>query len=264
MDITTWAKDVGTLSREVGAFMRTEQRKITENQVETKSLNSLVSYVDKRAEALFVEGLAQIVPQAGFWTEEETVDRDSSQEFTWVVDPLDGTTNFLHGLPIFSTSVALLHHGEPIIGVVYEVGMDELFVGVKGHGATLNGQPIQVTQTAVLSNSLLATGFPYYNFDKLAGFQSVLAHFYQHTRGIRRFGTAAVDLCYTACGRFDGYYEYGLNPWDVLAGVVIVREAGGKATDFTRSETGIDGSTIVVSNGPLHNAILAPIEEHMM
>ena len=141
--------------------------------------------------------------------------------------------------------------------------MDECFYAFENGGAFLNGRPITTTSTEALEDTLLATGFPYYNFSKLAGFQNTLAHFYQHTRGVRRIGTAAVDLAYTACGRFDGYFEYGLSPWDVAAGVILVREAGGYVTDFDGLNVPIASNSIIAANKNIHGRVFTVVEKHM-
>ena len=204
MDLALLTQKTARIATEAGAYLRERQQSFDRSVVELKSKNALVSDVDRSTEELLVKGLSKLLPEAGFLTEEETVATTTTKTYTWVIDPLDGTTNFVHGLPIYSVSIALLREGWPILGVVYEVGMDECFVAYENGGAFLNGKPIHVTGSEYLEDTLLATGFPYYNFSKLQGFQNTLAHFYQHTRGVRRIGTAAVDLAYTACGRFDG------------------------------------------------------------
>jgi len=203
---------VEDIARAAGHFLKTQQATFSQERVSLKSLNALVSDVDKNAEELLVTALSNLLPEAGFLTEEGTVGQNTNTNYYWVIDPLDGTTNFVHSLPIFSLSIALMHQDKPVLGVVYEVGMDECFSAIKGGGTTLNGNPVSTSTTTELKDSLLATGFPYYDFSGVAGFQRTLEYFYPRTRGIRRIGTAAVDLAYTACGRFEGYFEYGLSP----------------------------------------------------
>ncbi len=263
IDLSVLAPDVANIAKEAGAYLRKSQTNFDRNLVELKSLNALVSNVDRSAEKLIVSALKLLIPEAGFLTEEGTTPQDTTKQYLWVIDPLDGTTNFVHGLPIFSVSIALLHHGESVLGVVYEVGMDESFTAYKDGGAFLNGSPISVTSTKELKNTLLATGFPYYEFSKLQGFQNTLAHFYQHTRGVRRIGTAAVDLAYTACGRFDGYFEYGLSPWDVAAGIVLVREAGGIVTNFENINVAIASDSIIAANKSIHPLVYTTIKQHV-
>lgn len=263
IDLAALCHQTAAVARHAGAFLRTEQTGFSQDRVAIKSLNALVSDVDRRAEKAIVSGLSALLPEAGFLTEEGTTTQDQSTEYYWVIDPLDGTTNFIHGLPIYSVSIALMRGQEPVIGVVYEVGMDECFTAYRGGGAFLNGRPIQVTDTQALENSLLATGFPYYDFERLEGFHQTLAYFYPRTRGIRRIGTAAVDLAYTACGRFDGYFEYGLSPWDVAAGILLVREAGGKVTDYNGGPGPISSKHLLATNKNLYEAVYKVVNEYM-
>ncbi|HMQ46972.1 MAG TPA: inositol monophosphatase family protein [Saprospiraceae bacterium] len=232
----------------VGRFIRQELGRVEGQQVETKSLNSLVSYVDKQAEEQLVQALSALLPESGFLTEEGTVAEDSSQALRWIIDPLDGTTNFLHQVPIFSISIALQQAGEIVLGVVYEANRQECFYAWKGGGAFLNGQPIRVSGQTQLADSLLATGFPYYDYGHLSAYLRILEYFVQHTRGIRRLGSAAVDLAYTACGRFDGFYEYGLHAWDLAAGVLLVQEAGGKVSDFKGGDDYLFGEELIAAS----------------
>ncbi|MCB0571265.1 MAG: inositol monophosphatase, partial [Phaeodactylibacter sp.] len=162
--------------------------------------------------------------------------------------PLDGTTNFLFQIPVFSISVALQQEGRSVLGIVYEINRQECFYAWLGGGAFLNGRPIRVSSRAPLEKTLLATGFPYYDYRRMAPFFKVLEHFMRHTRGIRRLGSAAVDLAYVACGRYDGFFEYSLNPWDVAAGAFIVQEAGGVVSDFNGGGNYLNGGEIIAAN----------------
>jgi myo-inositol-1(or 4)-monophosphatase len=249
-----------TLIRNVGKFLRQELGKVAAGDIETKALNSLVSYVDKTAEEQLVEGCSQILPEAGFITEEETIVSNADKAWRWIIDPLDGTTNFLHQLPFFSISVALQHQQKTVMGFVYEVNRDELFYAWKGGGAWLNGKAIQVTPTLSLADSLVATGFPYYDFEKTTAYLKMLEQLMKGTRGVRRLGSAALDLAYTACGRFDAYFEYSLAPWDVAAGAFLVQEAGGIVTDFGGGENYIFGKEIMASNPALAATMLAHLK----
>src|SRR5210317_390457 len=261
MNLTDITSAVEAIAKEAGAFLRKQQSTFSQERVSLKSLNALVSDVDENTERLLVKRLSALLPEAGFLTEEETTVQELQKDLVWIIDPLDGTTNFVHGLPIYSVSIALKHKEHLVIGVVYEVGMDECFSAYSGGGARLNGQSIQVTETNTLKDSLLATGFPYYDFEHLDGFQNTLATFYTSTRGLRRIGTAAVDLAYTACGRFDGYFEYGLSPWDVAAGVVLVREAGGTVTDFSNNNVPVASESIIAANKSIHPLVYTIIEQ---
>lgn len=236
-------KEVGFVAQ----FILKELKKVNPNDIETKSLNSLVSYVDKNAEVQLVKKLGKLLPEATFLTEEETIENKEGV-YRWIIDPLDGTTNFLHQLPFFSISVALEFQGEIILGVVYEVSRQECFYAWKNGGAYLNDQRIGVSKRIELGDTLIATGFPYYDYQGVEPYFEVLEFFMKNTRGIRRFGSAALDLAYVACGRFDAYYEYSLNAWDVAAGALLVKEAGGQLSDFKGEENYIFGKEIIAAS----------------
>jgi myo-inositol-1(or 4)-monophosphatase len=238
------------IAKNAGAFIRNEGAKFSYEQVEIKGLNDLVSYVDKSAEQMIVNALAALLPEAGFIVEENT--RTEKKEYNWIVDPLDGTTNFIHGIPCYSVSIALEHQQEIIAGVVYEVARDECFSAFKNKGAFLNEKKIQVSSRKNLSESLIATGFPIYNFDRIDSYLNCLKYFMQHTHGIRRIGSAATDLCYLACGRVDAFFEYNLKPWDVAAGALIAMEAGGTVNDFSGGKNWLFGAEIAATNGNLN------------
>ncbi len=231
----------------VASFIRNELEQVNPQDIETKSLNSLVSYVDKNAEIQLVKKLEKIVPQATFLTEEETIAQQEG-DYRWIIDPLDGTTNFLHQLPFFSISVALEHKGEIISGVVYEVMRKECFYAWKDGGAFLNQKKITVSKRSQIEDTLIATGFPYYDYRGVESYFKALEFFIKNTRGVRRFGSAALDLAYVACGRFDAYYEYSLNAWDVAAGVILVKEAGGKLSDFQGGNNYIFGKEMIAAS----------------
>lgn len=252
MELQTICENTQALVIKVGDFIRAARGKVLESEIEEKDLNSLVSYVDKEAEKKLVSGLTEILPEATFLTEEETVEQTSGA-WKWIIDPLDGTTNFLHEIPIFAISVALQHDDEVVVGLVYEVNQQELFYAWKDGGAYLNGKPIQASANTTLGKSLIATGFPYQDFDKLQLYFKTLEQLMRQTRGLRRLGAAAVDLVYVASGRFDAFFEYGLNPWDVAAGALIVQEAGGKVCDFEGGNDYVYGRSILASNAPLHD-----------
>jgi len=260
MDLIELQHEVQALSIDVGCFIRNEQKKISEKSVDTKDLNSLVTYVDKEAELQIVKGLKKLLPQAGFIAEEQT-EEFSATEYTWIVDPLDGTTNYIHGIPAFATSIALAKGEDLLLGVVYEVACDECFMATKGNGAFLNGRPIKVSQKEKLADTLLATGFPYYNFSKREAYLKVLDQLFESCRGLRRIGSAAVDLCYTACGRFDGYFEYSLQPWDIAAGALIVMEAGGRVSDFKGGDTFLNGEEIIAASENVYPDLLRLIKK---
>ena len=255
-------QDVIELAREVGIFIKMEEKKVTSSDIEEKSLNSLVSYVDKTAEEKLVNGLTELLPEAGFIAEEGTSSK-VGDSYNWIIDPLDGTTNFLHGIPTYSVSIALQSTDEIILGVVYEVNRDECFYAWKEGGAFLNGDRMHVSKTAQLKDSLLATGFPYYDYDRSDAYFELLKQLAHSTRGVRRIGSAAVDLVYVACGRFDAFFEYSLHPWDVAAGAFIVEEAGGSISDFSGQDNWLHGKEIIASNALLFQEVQQVIKEKM-
>ncbi len=244
-----------SIVKKTGKFILKELGKVERGHVEDKALNSLVSYVDKEAEKMLVEGLQQILPSSTFITEENTVANRKSYQ-TWIIDPLDGTTNFLHGVPHFSVSVALMVDEILQIGIVYAPCLDECFYAGKGIGAFLNGQPIQVSANTLLSASLIATGFPYDNAAQVERILVFIRILKPQTRGIRRFGSAALDLAYTAVGRFDAYFEDCLNAWDVAAGILIVQEAGGKVSDAQGGDDYLFGGNVLAATPKIHEKLL--------
>lgn len=241
------------LCRKVGEFQLQHFRQIQGDAVSDKGLNQLVSFVDVESEKMLVDGLRHIRPDAGFVTEENTAGDNHHMDVMWIIDPLDGTTNYLHGLQVFCISVALYEQGQITAGIVHAPAMNETFTAMRGEGAFLNGNAISVSQVAQLKSSLIATGFPYYEFQKSDAYLKLLGILMQGTHGLRRMGSAAIDLVYTACGRFDGFYEMGLNAWDVAAGALIVEEAGGKVTDFRGGTEYLFGKQILAANGHLNN-----------
>ena len=254
-DLKRICQQARTVISQVAAFQRSEMGKVTPEAVESKSLNSLVSYVDKTSEEQLVTGLQHILPEGRFLTEEGTVVAQTGT-WQWIVDPLDGTTNYLHGLPCYSISVALQYQQRTVLGIVHEVSRDECFYAWSGSGLLVNDTPAQVSLTAKMSDSLIATGFPYYDFDRQDDYLHILAQLMTQTRGIRRFGSAAVDLAWVACGRFDAFFEYSLHPWDVAAGAFLVQEAGGRVGDFRGGDRYIHGREILATNPSLWTAIL--------
>ncbi|MFT6167371.1 MAG: myo-inositol-1(or 4)-monophosphatase [Vicingaceae bacterium] len=254
--------DVVELCREVGIFIKMEEHKVHQEDIETKSKNSLVSYVDKTAEERLVKDLALFLPEAGFIAEEGTSDK-VGDIYNWIIDPLDGTTNFLHGIPTYSVSVALKRNDTIVIGVVYEVNRDECFYAWEGSEAFLNGAKIEVSSTSKLEDSLLATGFPYYDYQHLDNYFELLKVLAKNTRGVRRIGSAAVDLVYMACGRFDAFFEYSLHAWDVAAGAFIAQQAGATVIDFQGGDNWLFGKEIVAVNPQLENEFAILIKKYL-
>ncbi|HEX8328696.1 MAG TPA: inositol monophosphatase family protein [Hymenobacter sp.] len=261
-DFTPLSFDLAALCRRTAEFIRQEASTFDRAKIEHKGLHDLVSYVDQETERKLVAGLRQLLPEAGFITEEGTAGPDTqSEEFTWIIDPLDGTTNFVHGLPVYSISVALLQGAELVVGVVHEVNRDESFRAVRGGGAFCNDLPIHVTDVAELSGSLIATGFPYKDFGKMGQYLQLLGAFMSRSHGVRRLGSAAVDLAYVAAGRCEAFFEFNLNSYDVAAGILLVREAGGQVTQFLEDGDPLFGREVVASNGHTHPEIQRTIRE---
>lgn len=261
MNLSNLTRQAEAIVREAGSFINREKLKVSGKDVEIKGLNSLVSYVDKQAEQILVNGLRRILPEAGFITEEDTPD-EADKPLRWVIDPLDGTTNYLHGIPVFAVSVGLLKGNEELIGVVYELGQEEMFTAWQNGGAWLDGKRINLPSEKKLADSLIATGFPYHDFSQMDPYIKLLRDLFQNSRGVRRLGSAATDLAYVACGRFDAFFEAGLSPWDVAGGTLIVKEAGGRVSDFSGGEQYIFGAEIVATSGAVYDEFQSLVNRH--
>lgn len=249
------------LVRETGQWIQSVVTKIELNDIIYKGKNDLVSYVDREAEAKLKEGLNLIFPEAEFIAEETANNYEEVGEgYYWVIDPLDGTTNFLHQLPIYAVSVGLILNKQPILGVIYEPNRDEMFSAALGKGAFLNGVPIHVSNQSDLSKSLLATGFPYYDFSYQDRYIDLLKILMRKSHGLRRMGAAAIDLAYTSCGRFEGFFEANLKPWDVAAGKILIEEAGGIVSNFSGGEDVIFKGEIIGA-GPIFNEFVEVFRE---
>jgi myo-inositol-1(or 4)-monophosphatase len=260
MDLKIICREIEKAALEAGSFIRKEAEVFDISKSERKGLNDFVSYVDKGAEKLLVERLAVILPEAGFITEEGTSAKVGVR-YCWVIDPLDGTTNFLHGFYPYAVSIGLMDYDDVIAGVIYEVGKNETFTAWKDGGSWLNGKPVHVSGAAKLANSLIATGLPYSDFQRLEPYMDSLTHLCLTSQGIRRLGSAATDLAYVACGRFEGFYEYGLHPWDIAAGIILVREAGGMVSDFSGNENNLNGDEILASSGQVYKEFLENVSK---
>jgi myo-inositol-1(or 4)-monophosphatase len=247
---------------QTGKFIKQQQSKISLDRIETKGLNDFVTFVDKESETRLVNFLKPLIQKAGFITEEGTIATEE-KEYTWIIDPLDGTTNFIHGLSPFAISVALQHQGKTIMGIVYEISLDELFYAYDGKPAHLNDRLIHVSHAASLQQSLIATGFPYSDFSQMNEFLESMNYLMQNTHGMRRLGSAATDLAYVACGRFEGFYEYGLKPWDVAAGAYILEKAGGIISDFSQSDNYVFGEEIIASNQNIYPEFVKIIQKFL-
>ncbi len=262
MDLKNLTQQTRKIAVKVGDFIREQKNNISPTIIEKKGIHDFVTYVDKNSEKKIVEGLSKILPEAGFITEEKTTSK-KGEIYNWIIDPLDGTTNYIHKLSPFSVSIALMEKNEVILGVVYEISLDECFYAYKGSKAFLNDKEITVTKTDKVDDSLIATGFPYYDYDRMEPFMKTLDFFMKNSHGLRRLGSAATDLVYVACGRFDAFYEYSLHAWDVAAGAFIVKQAGGKVCDFNGGDNYIFGKEIIASNSMIYNEFLNIIKNYM-
>lgn len=218
----------------------------------------LVTEADLASEKYIIEKIKSYYPKHSILAEESgesIVAADGDKKWKWIIDPLDGTTNFAHGYPCFCVTLALEHNGELVIGVTFDPTRDEMFSAERGQGANLNNRKICVSETGDLSEALIVTGFPY-NFKQKADFARHLTEFLLSARGIRRDGSAAIDMAYVACGRFDGFWEEGLNPWDLAAGVLLIEEAGGRVSYYDNSPFSIYKPPICASNGLIHREML--------
>ena len=255
-DLKTMCSEVQNVARETGQFIFNEQKKLDNKNIETKSGNSdLVTNIDKESEEQIVKKLREIFPEAGFITEEE-ITRDEEKEYNWIIDPLDGTTNFVHGLPPYAVSIALAKGTEMQLGVVYEIPADKNYYAWKGGGAYCQDEKISVTSTDSLSNALITTGFPYSGYENVKMMMNTLEYLIQNSHGMRRLGSAAVDLAYLASGKIDIFYEVGLHVWDVAAASLIVKEAGGHVSDFSGGTDYLYGGELAATNKNLNNNFL--------
>jgi myo-inositol-1(or 4)-monophosphatase len=246
------------VARDAGSLVR--DRVGTRIDIDHKGSINIVTDVDLASERLIREAISTYYPKHEILAEEGGL-AESGSEYRWIVDPLDGTTNYAHGYPVFCVSIALEHKGEVVLGVVFDPMRDELFAAERGGGATLNNRSIRVSRTAELMESLLSTGFPYdIKTSKLTNLDH-WANFAMNAQALRRDGAAALDLCYVACGRFDGFWELNLSPWDTAAGVLIVAEAGGKITDFAGETFSNYKPEVVASNGLIHDRMLTVIAD---
>lgn len=261
-DLFTLTREICAIATDAGAFLLRERQLFQREAIEYKGLNNLVSYVDKETEKQLVERLNKLLPEAGFITEEGTTGQEADQSaLNWIIDPLDGTANFIHGLPVFSVSIGLAQGNVPIAGVVFDPNRNECFSAWQGGGAYCNGTKLAVSPATQLGESLIATGFPYRQFEQMPKYLHILESLMQQTHGLRRMGSAAIDLSYVACGRFEAFYEYNLHSWDMAAGVLLVREAGGIVTDFDGGDEFLFRGDVVASCG-IHPNLIRAIQEY--
>ncbi|MBP7506787.1 MAG: inositol monophosphatase [Prolixibacteraceae bacterium] len=248
MDLKELCIKVREIVKETGLFILEERKNFSMSKdVEIKGHSNYVTYIDKASEERLVRELGELIPGSGFIAEEGTSEK-KGEVYNWVIDPIDGTTNFIHGLSPFSISVGLMRNKEVVLGVVYEISHGEMFYAWEGSEAYLNGEIIKVSVNSEHQQALIVTGFPYCNFKHLDSYFATMREVMEKASGIRRLGSAAIDLCYVACGRFEAFWEYALNPWDVAAGSFIVKQAGGKVSDFSGGDRYLFGGEIIASN----------------
>jgi len=255
-------KKAVAIAREAGELVARDFPTGAMDQVGFKGAVNPVTETDAAAEELIRERLRASFPDHRILAEEGGGDgwREPGPPI-WLVDPLDGTNNFAHGFPQVGVSLALLQDRQPVVGVVHDPLRGETFTAVANQGAAMDGRPIHVTEVDTLADAFLGTGFPYDRRTARDNNVERLDHFLRRSQGVRRAGAAVLDLCYVACGRFDGFWEIRLHPWDVAAGILIVREAGGRATDFAGTPDCVSGRRIVASNGRIHDQMLQVIAE---
>ncbi len=261
MNYQTLCNQTKEIAKKAGSFILNESKNFSASKIEYKGLNDMVSYVDKTAEKMIVEELAKILPEAGFIAEEGTSNK-TGEVYNWIIDPLDGTTNFIHGIPAFAVSIALQKNNELVVGVIYEINQDECFYAWKDSNAYLNGKEIHVSDNEDVSKTLIATGFPYYDFKRQNDYVNLFTDVMQKCNGLRRIGAASVDMAYTACGRFDAYFEYNLKAWDIAAGILIVQQAGGECFDFNGGKNILESGDIVATNGKISTELNQIIYSH--
>ncbi len=244
------------IARRAGALLLRRFRDDRPNRIEVKGLHDFVTEVDRESEAIVVGELRARFPDHAVLAEEGSPG-ERGGGWRWIVDPLDGTTNFIHGVPTFSVSIALRDPEGLLAGAIYDPVHDELYHATRGGGSRLNGRPIRCGEPPSLDDALIATGFPFRDFSKFDGYVDAFRTFMRTTAGLRRAGSAALDLAFTACGRYDGFFEVGLSPWDVAAGALLVAEAGGVVTDCGGGSAFVEKGEIVAAGRKLHPAMLA-------
>jgi myo-inositol-1(or 4)-monophosphatase len=258
-NLDEYARLAEDTARAAGAILR--DRFDQPHEIRFKGAIDLVTEADRAAEDLIASRLREACPEHELLCEEGSLGASLPSSFRWVVDPLDGTTNFAHGMPTFAVSIALEELGVPVIGVIYDPMRDEMFASQRGRGATLNGNPIRVSANETLISSILATGFSY-DFARRLHQAEIWRDFLTQVQAIRQTGSAALNLCYTAAGRLDGYWEHGIQPWDVAAGALMVTEAGGMVSDLRGGDFRADDRQILASNSHLHEQLLKVIARH--
>lgn len=251
-------------ARRASQIINRASQDIDRLKIITKQQSDFVTEVDKAAEAAIIEILRDAYPDYGILAEESGLSdgQGSGNEYQWIIDPLDGTTNFIHGVPQYSISIALAYKGQINQALVYDTTRNEMFTASKGGGAFLNERRIRVSKCLRLEQALLGTGFPYRVFDHSRAYMGMFKEFTEKSAGIRRFGSAALDLAYVACGRFDGFWEFGLKPWDMAAGCLLITEAGGLISDLAGGEDYLNTGNLVAGTPKVFGQMLQIIDSH--
>ena len=250
-------------ARAAGDLITRAMDRVDVLNIAVKSRNDFVSEVDRQAETEIVTILLRAFPDHAILGEEHGAQGASESDYVWIIDPLDGTTNFLHGVPQFAVSIGLYYKGRPERGVIYDPVKQELFTAARGQGASLNNRRIRVTRQPGLTAALLGTGIPFKDQSYLDAYLGMLKDLLKDAAGIRRAGSAALDLAYVAAGRYDGFWEIGLNSWDMAAGALLVQEAGGLVTDLTGGDRFLESGSLVCANPKLHQAMIHTIKPHL-
>lgn len=259
MDYKEICSKVCEIAKRAGTYIATERETFSFDSVEFKGAHNLVSYVDKSAEVMIVSDLRELLPQSGFITEEGTA-AAHHEEFKWIIDPLDGTTNFVHGLSPYCVSIGLMRGSELVVGVVYEITLNEMFYAWQGSDAFLNGKKITASKVDKLENALIALGFSYSTQIEIDDFLDQIAYYQKNTDGIRRIGSAAADLVYVACGRVDAFCQVKLSPWDVAAGALIAQRAGAIVSDYSGADNYVFGMEIIAANPLIYKEFIATVK----
>jgi len=258
-NLETITRLVCNIAREAGSYIKKERASFSVDKVERKHAHDYVSYVDKGSEQMIVKALRELLPEAGFITEEGLATH-TDEQMLWVVDPLDGTTNFIHDFPPYAVSIALIRGKEILVGVVYEICADECFYAWQDGGAFVNGQPIHVGNSEI-NDALICLQYPYNSEAYKPVIKRLVERYYGHVGSIRSIGSAAIALCYVAAGRLDAYVERYIGQWDYMAGALIVMEAGGRVTNYAGDAYFMQGDSIVATNGVVHQDLLDGVKE---
>lgn len=263
MDYQKLCTKVISLAEETAQMIRDERKNFHSGSgIETKGHSNFVTYIDIMSEKKLTEELSRLLPEAGFIAEEGTVSK-KGDKYNWIIDPIDGTTNFIHGLTPYSISIALMCDNEIVVGVVLEVSHHELFYAWQGSKAYCNHEPIQVSPHVQHQKALIATGFPYYDLERMESYLDSMREIMEKTSGIRRLGSAAIDICYVAAGKFEAFWEYGLHPWDVAAAAFIVQQAGGKVCDFNNTPAYLFNGNIIATNANYFDKFYEIVHRHL-